>query len=271
MLHSNIKVKYPTRPFIIDRQNIQNVYDYDVQVINKDYIFSNINDIRLVRFITELIDNDEYDDIEYIKITQNIPKNTNNYMINFHTTIYEKMYNNFINRELNEVVAWKIIPLTDNIKTKNIKIAIKDKKPEIKDNSINFSNFNPQKYTRNIDGDKDKLYYKVKQIRTSNRNFIKRNIVIKTEKKDTFDNINVIAKTKIKKNKNISRIIDNNNYDDFIYSNLNISKKYNIWSFNNDNNNDFNIFLNNDNDISFLSILIHNTTLYISLHNIVKY
>lgn len=224
LLHSQLKIKYPSNPFIWDHNVMDDIYNHESSKTTKDNFLEDVTkiitskethdrnlkeELKIIYFMSEIADHDIYEDIEYVKSRQKIENRRSriDLWINFQTTVYKEENGYFINSAFETDISWCLIPILGRMSIRDNKIKILDSKIFNNMNDINHAvqnkltiarTLNPVTYTDMIDNKYDKFGAKIRSVRTSKRNFIKNNNIVEpSEKKDVFTNNENVINTDI--------------------------------------------------------------------------
>jgi hypothetical protein len=222
-MHNQLKIKYPNYPFIWDYNDMARTFSPSYNTIDQNEILTKIIDIfvtdeeqnniqrniyedkDIIEFLTNLTHPDKtqmmYDKIQYVEMTQHIPRSEKNLWINFHTTTYYNDNDALLNKEYDTEVGWCLIPIIGSIypfdiHQYTIDTQLQKHKYRHRDNEKDeaISNdvakcLDPKIYKGNIDNKFDKFEANIRNTRVSTRNFIKRDDDDIIEKKtDVFTN-----------------------------------------------------------------------------------
>ena len=200
MHHSQLKIKYPDCPFVWDYDDMTQLFSPVINSTDKEKLLQEINDQivesldtnykrsedeyrKILKFLVDLTDNEKtqnvYDNINYVSITQKIPKTKNEALINFHTSVYRDDNDNFLSKEISENIAWTMIPILGNVESREIKYEIIENNDTTNNKIINVGlsnrSLDPMTYENGkIDNKYGIIEANIKNIRVAKRNFIKR-------------------------------------------------------------------------------------------------
>ena len=144
MHHSQLKIKYPDCPFVWDYDDMTQSFSPEINRTNKEILLQEINDHvvdcsytnhkrddneyrKIIEFLVNLTDDEKIKNvIDYVSVTQKIPKTKECLWINFHTAVYHDEIDNFLSKELSTEIAWIMIPIFGNTESGEIKYEIID-------------------------------------------------------------------------------------------------------------------------------------------------
>lgn len=204
MHHSQLKIKYPDCPFVWDYEDMRQLFSPEIKRADKKTLLQGINDHivdcndknekndendseyhKILDFLVKLTDEEKingmYENIDYVSITQKIPKLKKNMWINFHTSVYRDDNDNHLSQEHSAEIAWCLLPIHGSIEARETNYSIVDQQdqepnpdpdPDPKNDSISRS-LDPQEYEK-IDCKYGVIEANIKNIRVAKRNFIKR-------------------------------------------------------------------------------------------------
>ena len=255
MLHSQLKIKYPSCPFLWDTNNnyqfIEYSYDrqYILDIINK--LFTDNKDDNSfidesINFISNISDAELnlFDITKYTYIKQKIQKNKKDYFLNFHTVAYKDINGSFINQDFISIISWIVIPIIGNIKIHPISYSINR---DVLNNTNNDLNINNEldahilSYRKNI--------RRIHKIRDREKEQLK--------SCDTYVNKSTIVKRDI-----------NKQTFDYTFEMVGIKKINNVYRFYPHDSGKICIDDYNRRTSYFVSIVRHKKNLHITLHEI---
>jgi hypothetical protein len=246
-MHSQLKIKYPTCPFLWNYNDLRQVYSAQATNVNRKDLFSEIdlmiNDVnkyktlsptnkQTIDFLIRITDSDRvsnYDKITYSIIEQVVPQNLRNSWINFHTTAYTNDHDTFISQEYESVISWCLIPIYGGISTRKGGYIInrgedinKTERQDIYRTNDMAKALDPLTYKGAIDNNYYKEESVVRNNRVGNRNFVRRDEEEIIEKKDTYVNSSEIHPTNYISPRSRLIVLDNNTRSNagFIRDNL---------------------------------------------------
>jgi hypothetical protein len=205
MLHSQLKITFPDCPYIWDPVNIRETYKFKTEQIDIDSLIGYIQihfDSDLENdYMNEMIDQLQRisdDDLQVfenktcVRISQHIPRNKKNLLLNFHTTAYGDENGTLIDREFDSNLSWMIFPILGDLSVSDIGYVIDRSASMLKsnhDHDIAYDNdtarsLDPKTYKGVHDNEYEKTSCIVRSGRIGRRNFIVRDIEDKKQKQD---------------------------------------------------------------------------------------
>lgn len=207
MIHNQLKVCYPTGPFLWEYDNMKNTFNAHVDIIDRDTLFYELIDnisIQNEKSINNNVRNHNVDRENiyflfeltsamtvnlnkktlFIRSKQRIQTSKKNLWINFHTLVYKIDNDVFFDEYFETDIAWCIVPIVgDIVAIDDANYVIEPKK--CSDNTDDKKDiFDPKTYINNNLCTKKECYTQVARI--ANRKFIKRDIPIKQNKVDKY-------------------------------------------------------------------------------------
>lgn len=276
-MHSQLNIQYPQSPWLWNNNDMYETYSYYSEESNRsmvikkiiDTIYNNRNDeynYKIVKSISDLTgdnlnnkNNSLNKNHHFHFSTQYIPRKTlnNHIFLNFHTTLYCSDINPYINREYSTDIKWCLLPLACNINIYTLPIS-----RNIVSSSFNISSILNDKYNEDTKDNRKLLYndniLNIRDNRLGKRNFIKRTMKQIINKKDNIREID--------NNQNEEKQID---VFKFIDDTLSIKNINGILKFTQLTTGKIKININDmENIINFITVILYDTKVHITLHTI---
>lgn len=284
-MHSQLNIRYPQSPWLYNPNNIYETYNckyeenrrsiilrkiIDIIYSNKNNLFKETNeeyDYKVVKSLSDLTGNninsknDSLNNNHHFHLsTQTISrKQLNNPLwINFHTTLYSSDINPYINREYKVNIKWCLLPLSCKIERylqpqkRNIP-TIPFNISKISNNDFNNTETQDNRHTIHTN-----KILNIRNIRLNRRNFIKRQSINNKNKRDTSQNI--------ENKEDKKEVID---VFKFINDTISIKNVNGILKFIQLASSRIKINAGNiDNYVNFITVVLYDNKVHITLHTI---
>lgn len=206
MIHSQLKLKYPDCPYVINADKLNNTAQtvFDAETINNKTLFEKINEnidldtLELITdFLNKTIENNESDfKIFYHSIKQPLTR-SNKFIVNFHYSAYRDDVSPIINQNYSSDISWTIVPLNADVRMERISYTL-NLMPQNQDREVtpdnSVSNLDPKSHlTTELNKDEKAVLY----VRSAKRSTVVRDIESINEKKDLYSYPDVQTETKL--------------------------------------------------------------------------
>lgn len=221
MLHSQLKIKLPDCPYIWDKLDIRQTYNFDQESLTRDEIMGDIKELfddpendntdnslidESLNFLETITQDSSktFTDKHYSRVKQIVPQHKKDLLINFHTAAYNDDNGGLIDKEFSSVVSWMCIPVSGDVRTHAVGYTI-NKERNLSGKDVNQDTvlntdmaraLDPKTYKGCTDNGYEKIEANVKAQRTSRRNFIVRDEEpVKVQKKDVTVDTSTLQQT----------------------------------------------------------------------------
>jgi hypothetical protein len=293
MLHSQLNIILPDRPYICHKNNICQKINFNKKILMREELMAYFQDLSTkIQDPTKTQDGDLVDYLDrlssdpmntyttkyYTLLSQQYSTaNTNtNLFINFHTTVYADNNGTLIDREFDSSVEWFVIPLIGKVNQNPCNPISNTRDKNISDKTISDKNI-PDK-TISDKTIPDKL------IIIDNKHSLKKDIDMmnRIRKRHHPSGLQILPNTKkqdIIKKINIEMLPDTRNPFEYIKESVGINKSQILFNFSHINTGRINItFEKKINPIYFISVMRHKIKtnednekyiLYMTLHELI--
>lgn len=283
-MHSQLNIKYPQSPWLYNTNNLHDTYKcryeenrrsivlkkiIDTIYSNKNNLFKETNndyDYKVVKSLSDLTSNNINSKNDYLDknhhfhlSTQTISRKQLNtpLWLNFHTTLYSSDINPYINREYTVAIKWCLLPLSCDIER-----YIQPIKRDIPSIPFNISKITNNDFNNDIHDSRYTQYtdriLNIRNNRISKRNLIKRQPINKKNKKDNIQNID--DKKEEKQEIDVFK---------FINDTVSIKNVNGILKFIQLSSGKIKIIPKEiDNYVNFITVILYDNKIHITLHTI---